>query len=178
VPTLPLTIQGDGYWQGWASFSGAPFAYQCIDDSNGTTHDSGATKINLGRLVLPAGIISFPVMLMAEHMIPQSLTVNVAAVKVGATHPDLQIGFARGSATGFDPTAFTAGVSYSVATRTFSTNPITGLAWSAADLVGLEVCVQSMFGQVGSNDISLVSGSITYIAATNSYAVPSGAMVA
>lgn len=164
MPTLSFTVQKDGTWQGWTSFTGATFAYQCIDDSTGTTHDSGTTRINLGRLLLnpQGGRISFPIMLMAEHLIPDSLTLTIAAIKNGVNNPDLQIGFARGGLVGFHGTVFTPGASYSTATRSFPTNPITGSTWNADDLVGLEACVQSVVAMLGNNDISLLSGTLDY----------------
>jgi len=169
MATVTFGVQGNGVWQGWTSFTGATFAYECLDDSLGTTHDSGTTFVTLGRQLLnpQAGRISFPIMLMAEGLVPDSLTLNVAAMEGGALNPDLQIGFARSGLVGFHATVFTPTASYSVVTRIFSTNPITGSAWDADDLIGLEACVQSFVGQNGNNDISLISGSITYHPRTN-----------
>lgn len=164
MPTFAFTVQADGIWKGWSSFTGAPFAYQCIDDSTDTTHDSGATKLNLGPLTLDpqGGRISFPIMLMTEHLVPDSLTLTVAAIRGGATHPTLRIGFAKDVRVGFSGTVFDPTASYTTATRTFTTFPMTGLPWTSDDLTGLEACVQSTTGQLGDNDISLISGTITY----------------
>jgi hypothetical protein len=169
MPTLAFRLQGDGYWQGWTSFTGATFAHECLDDSTDTTHDSATSYVTLGRLLLnpQAGRISFPIMLMAEGLVPSSLTLNVAAMEGGVNNPDLQIGFARSGLVGFHATVFSPTASWSVVTRTFSTNPITGSAWDADDLIGLEACVQSFTGQTGNNDITLISGSIAYHPRTN-----------
>lgn len=164
MPTLPLRVQGDGRWQGWSSLVGGTSGFEVVDDSAGTTHDSATTYLVLGRLLLnpQAGRISFPVFLMSEGLIPVSLTVNVAAQRGGVAHPRLQIGFDRAGSVGFSASLFDPTASWSVASRTFSTNPITGQAWAAPDLDGLELCVQSESGIAGTNQITLVSGSIDY----------------
>lgn len=168
MPTISFTVQANGQWQGWTSFTGADFAYQCVDDSTDTTHDSGTTAITLGRLLLnpQSGRMSFPIMIMAEHLIPESLTLTVAAIRGGATHPRLQIGFARGGLVAFSGSLFNPTASYTTATSTFATNPLTSAAWTEDDLVGLEACIQSETGITGNNDISLISGTMDYRLAT------------
>lgn len=164
MATLPLRVQGDGAWNGWSSLVGGTTGFEVVDDSSGTTHDSATTYLVLGRLLLnpEAGRISFPVFEMSEGLNPVSLTVNVVAQRGGAVHPRLQIGFNRAGAQGFHGTMFDPPASWTLATRAFATNPITGSTWNAADLDGLELCVQSEFGVLGNNQITLVSGSIDY----------------
>lgn len=168
MPPIALTPQQDGFWRGWTSYTGADFAYQCVDDSSDTTHDEGATSLRLGLLILGSGLgrVSFPFFIMAEHLIPRSVTVNVAAQKVSG-NLDLQCGFARNTTVAFDAVTFSPGVDYSVQTWTFSTNPFTGMAWADGDLTGTEVCVQSKLNQIGMNDISLISASLDYYAASD-----------
>jgi len=169
MPTIALKVQQDGYWRGWSALVGASFAYQAVDDSDGTTHDSADSYITLPKLNLPtgAGRVSFPLFLQAEGLIPVAITLNVGARRGGASHPQLQIGFSRGGIVGFDATKFNPGAGWSVASRTFSLNPITAAAWSESDLVALESCVQNEDGVNGNNDVTLVSGSIEYTGSHN-----------
>ena len=170
MPTINWTVRQDGTWKGWESFVGGNAAWECVDDSDTTTHDSGASRITLPRLNLAAGLgrISFPIPLHgAVALTPVSFVVNVAAVRGGATHPEIAIGFYRSDGIGFSASLFNPGAAYSVATRTFTTDPITGAAWTESGLVGLEVCLQSETVAAGNNDISLISGSLTYHGPTN-----------
>lgn len=166
MPTIPLKVQQDGFFQGWLSLAGAPFGYQTIDDSDGTTHDSADTFLRLPKLSLPAGRVSFPLFLQAEGLVPMSITINLVAQYVSViSHPRIQIGFQRSGIVGFSGSMFTTTASWSLAQRTFSTNPITGQTWSPEDLVGLEACIQSEDGVNGNNDVTLISGSIEYMGA-------------
>lgn len=172
MPTIALKVQQNGRYQGWFSLTGGVFGYQTIDDSDGTTHDSGTSFLRLPRIGLfgvdDAGTVSFPLFLQAEGLVPTSITLNVVAQKVGViSHPRIKIGFQRGGSTGFDATMFDPPASWSLAQRTFSTNPITGGPWSVSDLVGLEACLQSETGVAGNNDVTLVSGSMDYYPVTN-----------
>ena len=173
MPSLNFKVQGNGYWQLWSSFEGADEAYQCVDDSDTTSHDSGTSYILLPRLlfeldgVTPAGgRMSFPIMYQCE-CIPESLTLNVGAREDAATNPALQIGFWRSGSAGFHAATFQPTASYGVASRTFSTDPITGAAWTVDGLLGLEACVQSASGTAGANRITLLSGSVAYTKVTN-----------
>jgi len=163
MPTIALKVQQDGAWQGWSSLTGASFGYQAVDDSDGVTHDSATTYLTLPKLNLALfqGRVSFPVFLQAEGLVPTSITINVVAQRGGALRPRLQIGFYQGGLVGFDASMFDPTASWSLAQRTFSTNPITGQPWSQSDLVGLEACVQNEAGAFGNNDITLISGSLT-----------------
>lgn len=164
MPTIPLRVQQDGVWRGWTSLTGASFGYQAVDDSDGVTHDSGATSLRLASFSAPLlrGRISFPLFLQAEGLVPTSITLNVVAQKVGViSHPLISIGFHRAGLFGFSAATFDPPALWSLAQRTFSTNPITGAPWSASDLVGLEACVQSD-ATPGSNDVTLISGSMDY----------------
>ena len=167
MPTIPLKVQQNGTLQGWSSIThqvgdGVNFGYQAVDDSDSTTHDGANTTLNLAK----GAAMSFPLFLQAEGFIPVSITLNVVARRGGAQHPRIQIGFYRGGLTGFDATMFDPTSSFTLAQRTFSTNPITGNPWSSSDLVGLEACVQNE--QVnGNNDVTLISGSLSAIILTN-----------
>lgn len=175
MPTLPLKAQQDGRFRGWSALVGGSFGYQTIDDSDGTTHDSAATYLTLPKLNLDTetGRVSFPIMLQAEGLLPDAITLNVVAQRGGALHPRIQIGFHKGGQVGFSGSLFDPTASWSLAQRTFSTNPITGSPWSASDLIGLEACVQNESGVNGNNDLTLVSGSLEYRPQTNAMAVPS-----
>lgn len=167
MPTLALKVQQDGFHRGWSALvfpfgEASSFGYLAVDDSDGVTHDGASTYLTLPRLAAPNGRVSFPMFLQAEGLVPSSITLNVVARRGGASHPQIQIGFYRAGLTGFDAVAFDPGASFSLAQRTFSTNPITGLPWSASDLVGLEAMLQSE-NAAGNNDVTLLSGSITYI---------------
>lgn len=167
MPTLALKIQGNGLWQDAQDVTGAVFAWQAVDDSDGLTHDSDATRFKLpraGQSFTGLGIASFPLFLQAEGLIPTSISINVAARRTGAGNPGILIGLSRGGSVSLDGTVFSPGVSYTVETRTFTVNPFTGAAWKASDLVGLEACVQSELGAfAGSNQVTLISGSIDYM---------------
>lgn len=169
MPTLPLRVQQNGWFTGWQSLVGGIFGYDCVDDSDGTTHDSAATYLVLPKLNLAtmAGIVSFPLFDQVENIVPTSITINVVATQGGASHPRLQIGFQRGGTTAFSGSLFTTDATWAPAQRTFSVNPLTGQPWAPSDLVGLEACVQNEAGVNGNNDITLISGSITGYPLTN-----------
>lgn len=169
MPTIALKVQQDGFWRGFSVLVGATFGYQAVDDSDGVTHDSELTHLTLPKLTSPvaSGRVSFPLFLQAEGLVPTSITLNVVAQRGGALHPRLQIGFFKGGSVAFDASMFDPTASYTLAQRTFSTNPITGSPWSASSLIGLEACVQSEDGVNGNNDVTLVSGSMVYSPTTN-----------
>lgn len=168
MPTIPLRVQQNGSRQDQVTVFGETFAYLAVDDSDGVTHDSAATYIRLPNQTpsIPT-LVSFPLFLQAEGLLPLSITLNVVAQRVGVGHPRLNIGFYKGGATGFDATLFDPTASWSLAQRTFSTNPLTGKPWSVSDPIGLEAALQSETGVFGANDITLISGSITYAPVTN-----------
>jgi hypothetical protein len=173
MPTLALKVQQDGTWRGWSGLVGATRGYLAVDDSSGVAHDGDATYLLLGtlNLGLMLGRVSFPLFLQAQGLNPTSITLNVAAEQGSGSHPNLQIGFIQGGLAAFDPAGFVTTGAYQVATRTFSTNPISGAPWVASDLIGLEACVQSQVAQQGTNRVTLVSASLTYVP-TLSYLVP------
>lgn len=166
MPTIPLKVQQDGTIQQGTLVhqvgDGVNFAYQAVDDSDGVTHDGAATYINLARGVGA----SFPLFLQAEGLQPLSITLNVVARQGGASHPRIMIGFFRGVSAAFHGTMFDPTASFTLAQRTFLTNPITGSPWVESDLAGLEAYVlnENVFGN---NDVTLVSGSMDYVARHN-----------
>jgi hypothetical protein len=171
VPTIALKVQQDGKVQGWESIVGATFAYQAIDDSDGTTHDSDTSYILLprtGASFTGPGRASFPLFLQAQGLIPTSITLNVVTKRNAGGNPEMELGFVRGGVFFFEATKWMPGASYALETRTFITNPFTGSAWTAADLVGLEGCVGNFAGaSAGKNRMTLLSGSLTYVQTTN-----------
>lgn len=171
MPTIALKVQQNGFWQDVDTLVGATFAYQCVDDSDGLTHDSDTTRFRLPRAGVSftgKGIVSFPLFLQAEGLRPTSIAINVAAKRTAAGNPNILIGFARAGLRVFDVTLMSPGATYTIETRTFNTNPFTGMAWTDSDLAGLEACIQSEEGaSVGSNQVTLVSGSLTYVGTTN-----------
>lgn len=168
MPTTGLKVQGDGFWRGWLNLFGGTTAAEVVDDSDGTSHDSAATYLSMRLLNLAQGNgrISFPVFRQADGIIPTSISVNVVARRGTVSHPDLEIGltYAQPAVAVFDPMLFTTDANWTLATRTFSSNPWSGAPWALADLAGLELCVSSepsFFGP-GTNEITLVSGTINY----------------
>jgi hypothetical protein len=161
LQTISLKPQGDGTNRGWSSVVGASFAYQAVDDSDGTTHDSAETYFRLPRLD-PAGTVSFPFFRGWGGGIPSTVTVNVVAKRVAAAHPKIQIGFVRGGSFGFSGALFDTTATWDLATRAFITDPITGLAWDPELLPVTEVCLRSEALVVGNNDVTLVSAAVTY----------------
>lgn len=134
------------------------FAWDCVNDSDGTTHDGA-----LSYLVLPkGGQISFRAFLQSAGLIPSLITINVAAQRGGAAHPRLQIGFLRGSSASFDAAMFDCPASWGLAARSFAIDPITGLPWDPGDLSTTEIAFQNEIGVNGNNQITLVSASIAY----------------
>jgi hypothetical protein len=164
VPTISLKPQGNGTYSGWSSIIGATYAYQAVDDSDGTTHDSEDSYFVLPRLAAsPAGIVSFPFFLQWAGGRPTSIAVNVVAQRGGAAHPQIEIGFVRLGTFAFSGSLLDPGVSWTLATRTFTTDPITGAPWDAEDLRLTEVCLRSEALAIGSNDVTLVSVVAVYL---------------
>lgn len=164
--TVTLRVQGNGTLQGWESVTGATYAWQAVDDSDGTTHDSDSTYLVLPRGVLPQGIVSFPLFYQCDPGQILSVTLNVAA-KIDTNTPEVQIGFHKGGSQAFHGTTFTPTGSYTVASRTFTTNPITGAAWVPTDIVGMEACVKMVVPLVAKARITLISGSMSAAMPTN-----------
>jgi hypothetical protein len=157
VPSISLKPQRDGSYAGYSSIVGATYAYQAVDDSEGTTHDSAATYFVLPRLIGSAGTVSFPFFRGWSGGRPTSITVNVVARRGGGAHPRIQIGFVRSTTFAFDATLFDAGAGFTLASPVFTIDPITGQAWDPEDLGATEVALRSEFGAIGSNDVTLVS---------------------
>ena len=163
MPTTGLHVQQDGKVQEYSALVGASFAYQTVDDSDGTGHDSDATYLTITR---QSPRVSFPLFLQAEGLLPLSITLNVGARGSG-THPRIRVGFYRSGLSGFSASLYTTTSGWTVAQTTFSTNPITGGPWAPSDLIGLEPLVQNETGINGANDVTLLSGSLTYVPMTN-----------
>lgn len=167
MPTFNFKVQGRGFYrQQWSALVGGTFAWECVDDSDTTTHDSDTSYLEISGV--GANAVSFPIMAMAE-CVPESIDINVAAKEPSGFGGgrEMSIGFYRGGAVGFHGTTFTPTTSYTVATRTFATDPISGGAWTQDLLKGLEVCIRNTGGFAAINRISLISGTMTYTLATN-----------
>ena len=162
MPVQALKIQANGSERGWSSLTGGVFGFDTVDDSDAVSHDAATSYLTLPQ----SKRVSFPVFLQAEGIRPQSLTVNVVAQRGGASHPLMRIGFLRGSQLGFDAVLFDPPATWTLAQRTFATNPITLAAWTVDDLLGLELCIEND-STVGTNDVTLMSGSVTYSPLTN-----------
>lgn len=131
-----------GRWSGWSAIEPAGAeGWSVLDDD---PHDSDASYIYLPKLAEPSGRASFR-FASAMGIVPESITVYGVARKEGGAVKKYQIGFARGdsAATGFGA-AFTLVADYSTCQRDFAVSPITGLAWTAAEMTQLELCVQSV----------------------------------
>src|SRR5207245_1811046 len=95
------------------------------------------------QLALPGGPtiprVSFQFFDMAFGLVPASITLRVSMRKsgVGATAV-LALGFSRGATVASGGTVSTTSALYSIKTKVFTTNPLTGLAWALDDLVHLE----------------------------------------
>ena len=176
MPTTPFVPQGIGQFTGWESVTGAAFAWQALDDSLDATHDGDASYVVLPRLSGSAGIMSFPVFLMAHGLNPTSITVRVAG-KIDNVAPEVEIGFARGGLTAFHGTTWTPTASHAATTRAFTTNPLTSAAWEPDDIIGLEVCLKSVLFVVGKTRVTLLNGSIDWYAETTSGFFESGGEV-
>lgn len=163
MPSVACKPQAEGTWRGWSLLSGDSLGFRCVDDSDGTDHDSAATFLRLPKLIPGvAGRVSFPFFLQWAGGLPSLVTVNIVAQRGGASHPRLQIGFLRGSSIAFSGTFFDPGVSWQLATFAFATDPITGLSWDPEDMPVTEVCVQNETNVFGNNDVTLISASVDY----------------
>lgn len=158
MATQAFALQQDGRFQGWSSIVGGTRAYVVCSDALSTTY-----------VILPkiaandAGVASFQVMLMADGQVPTSIQVVVRAQRnnVGQTCT-IRTGFARGGSTGFDVVTDSPGITAANFTHNFATNPITGLAWTEADMDGLELCVSRESLTLGAARIINVAGTLTY----------------
>lgn len=161
--TANLKPQGNGFYAGYSAIVGATSAFEAVDDSDDTTHDSAATYITLPRLLTsPTGIVSFPFFLQWEGGVPTSIAVNVVARRSGAVHPQIEIGFHRSGTLVFSGSMFNPGAGFNLATRTFAVDPFNAGAWDPAVLPMTEVCLRSEAGALGSNDVTLISAEVTY----------------
>lgn len=171
--TFALKVQQDGPVLGVQDIIGATFAYQAVDDSDGPAHDSDTTYVTLLREDdpggLPRGRIVFPLFLQAEGLTPVSIAVRAAVRRSGAAAaPDVEIGFWRAGVAAVSASVVVTTTTWQVVTRTFTTSPFTGAAWTEADLIGLHACVQqTIVPTVVRNRVSLVSGSVTGYGRTN-----------
>src|SRR5213594_3485820 len=86
MPTLALRVQQDGKIQGWDQIVGAAFAYWAVDTDDGDT-----SYIRLSGTAR----VSFPLFLMAEGLIPISITLNVTTKQDGGGTREMQMGFYR-----------------------------------------------------------------------------------
>src|SRR5262245_9565649 len=170
MPTLALKVQNNGAYQQIQDITGATFAYQAVDDSDGTTHDSNTTYIRLRNIGPDTGTVSFVAFQGISGFLPRSVTINVAARRNAAGNPEIDIGLQRAGFFALSGSTFLPGASYAVESRTFGSNginPLTGAAWAVGDLVGVELCIVTEPGSAGSNRITLVSGSLDYAPLTN-----------
>jgi hypothetical protein len=163
MSSVNLKPQQDGSYRGWSSIVGATFAYQAIDDSALTTHDSAATYIRLPRLLGEGGIVSFPFFKQWRGGRPTTVTVRVVAQRVAAAHPGIQIGFVRSGQFAFSGSLFSTGATWTLAVRAFPTDPLTGGAWDESLLAATEVCIKSEENIVGNNDVTLISCGVDYL---------------
>ncbi len=161
MPTIDLLVQADGFYRGWASLSAGTEGYLMVDDSASTSHDSDSSYLRL-RTLASGGIISFPCFRMAEGYNPTSITVT-AVGKIDTGVPLLKFGFSDSAGNiGLAAGDLVPDASYNLMQATLNTNPITLAAWTAADLVGLEVLVQMKALTAAVAQITLVSAQMTY----------------
>ncbi|HKB07906.1 MAG TPA: hypothetical protein VKF61_06495 [Candidatus Polarisedimenticolia bacterium] len=170
MPTIALKVQGNGAYQQIQNIVGASFAYQAVDDSDGTGHDSDATYVRLRNIGPDTGTVSFVAFQGISGFLPQSITVNVVAKRNAGGNPEIDIGLQRAGTFALSGVTFLPGAGYTLESRIFGSNginPLTGAAWAVGDLVGVELCIVTEPGSAGSNRITLVSGSLDYAPLTN-----------
>lgn len=158
MATLTLALQQNGQFQGYSSIVGGTQAYVVCSDGLSGTYVI-LPKIASGDV----GVVSFPVMLMAEGQVPSSIQVTVRAQRNNPAQTcTIRTGFAKGGVTGFDAVTDSPGVGAANFTHTFNTNPITSAAWTESDMDGLELCVSRESLTLGAARIINVAGTLTY----------------
>ena len=161
MPIIGLKPQGNGLWTPSLAPVGAAYHYLAVDDSTGTTHDGDASYITVQRFGIDIGA-SFRFFLQSEGWTVNSVTVNVVAKRGAAAHPELLIGFLRAGSFAAHATLFDPGADWTLASRTFTTDPLTSVAWNPDLLPNTEVAVQSEAGEIGNNRVTLISVSVDY----------------
>jgi len=162
VPTLALRVQQNGRFQGWSALVGASSGYLTVDDR--TTRCTTRRDVSRAAEVEPADG-RWTDLLPAVLFRPKDCCRCRSRSTWGPSGTALRTRDCRSAfreAERLEPELLQSRFIIHRLQTTFSTNPITGGPWSNLGSGGLEAYIQSESGTNGNNDITLISGSITY----------------
>lgn len=176
MPTQDLKVQDGSYYMGQVqsgiySLTGADAPYKCVNDSADTAHDGDTSYIT----VRTPALVSFPMFHMSGHLEVSSFVMRIVLKELDPT-PDLEVRYFLAQQAGVanelsgDPMVVGSVVGnypdYTVLTNTVTTSPWTGAAFTADEIIPVQIGFFILYTPNGvlekDVNITLVSGQATY----------------
>lgn len=156
MPTFALKPQADGTFSNVQVIVGALSIHEALDDSADTTNDGDASYVQVTTTGGASSRVSLKFFLQAEDFVIDSITLQIAMRKSGVgASAGVFLGFYQGGVFGSDGIAVSTGTtSYVLKTKTYTTNPATGLPWAASDL---PLCEPAFEGDPASSALPRIS---------------------
>jgi hypothetical protein len=171
MPSLDLTVQGNGSLATYTSLVGATLPFEAVDDSDGTTHDGDASYVLMQNVLGSAVSLTCLTAALAtddgdttfvsfvqgtpqdfshqsiSSVLPAGTSIGALRVRWVATDPDGngdvgKVGLTIGGVRYFDsPFTFDA-PGYFTNDSEWATDPSDGLPWTMDKIAALQTCVQ------------------------------------